>query len=646
MAQEVKIILTGDAKSLIAALKKSEASVDDFADSADKAGKKSETFGKNLKAAAAAGGAFLLAKGVGEFVTGSIAAGAQMERLESAADRLGAQYNVTGQMMVDAIQTASGGTIPALQAMQVANSAMTFGIAKGTDDMANLVTVATALGRAAGQDAATSIGDLTTALARGSTMILDNLGITLKLSEAYQFMADKEGVAVSGLTALQKSQAFATAALAKGAEVAETLGGVMGDTASKGEMVTTSFSDFQVAFGEMVIAIGDAGVFEFLIGTLNRLTEGAETWAFGLGTVIPAYFGNEEALARLNQTGDEFIETQEGMTEAIDLESIKAEEEAFKNLTLATADWVLNSTELTKQHRDKQREISQEVVDIHKQANQDRTDNNDKLNENLDKAEKKKNEAMASLVRKASKLTDDEYSFRRDKIIKTFEESKAATIKGHKDTNQEIQNGLTEQNRILEEQRAKEKADFEAHILELKTKTSLGLLESTGELSALTGGLTDNAEEAFNLIKAGIIPVEGELAAFLGGAHKDLTKNADEFRAQAEENTKALEQAFSKQTQAIDQETEAAKRLEDQAKRTASAMASITNGSSGGSRVPGLQGGGSFTVPPGFPNDSFMMGVSSGENVNVSPVTNNSFTFNTNSPAETRQNFHMARAMS
>lgn len=64
----------------------------------------------------------------------------------------------------------------------------------------------------------------------------------------------------------------------------------------------------------------------------------------------------------------------------------------------------------------------------------------------------------------------------------------------------------------------------------------------------------------------------------------------------------------------------------------------------GAAGIPGFAQGGSFTVPPGFPNDSFMMGVSSGERVDVS--TTNNFTFNTNSPAETRQNFHMARAMS
>jgi hypothetical protein len=46
--------------------------------------------------------------------------------------------------------------------------------------------------------------------------------------------------------------------------------------------------------------------------------------------------------------------------------------------------------------------------------------------------------------------------------------------------------------------------------------------------------------------------------------------------------------------------------------------------------VPGFQHGGAFTVPSGFPNDSFMMGVSSGEHVTVQPADQRSYSITQN----------------
>jgi len=45
-----------------------------------------------------------------------------------------------------------------------------------------------------------------------------------------------------------------------------------------------------------------------------------------------------------------------------------------------------------------------------------------------------------------------------------------------------------------------------------------------------------------------------------------------------------------------------------------------STGTPGGYREPGFASGGSFVVPPGYPNDSFVMRVSSGEHVQVTPA--------------------------
>jgi len=55
---------------------------------------------------------------------------------------------------------------------------------------------------------------------------LDNLGITLKLTEAYKIYADKIGKSADALNAEEKAIAFREAALIKGMEAVERMGGL------------------------------------------------------------------------------------------------------------------------------------------------------------------------------------------------------------------------------------------------------------------------------------------------------------------------------------------------------------------------------------------------------------------------------------
>ena len=67
----------------------------------------------------------------------------------------------------------------------------------------------------------------------------------------------------------------------------------------------------------------------------------------------------------------------------------------------------------------------------------------------------------------------------------------------------------------------------------------------------------------------------------------------------------------------------------------------------GGDYIP-MQHGGSFVVPPGYPNDTFRVGLSSGERVTVTPTTNNNYNLTINSRAPTervRDDFQMMKAL-
>ena len=170
---------------------------------------------------------------------------------------------------IKAIQDASQGTVSEINALEIANRALSFGIVKNSDEMAQMTEIAITLGRAQGLDAATAVADLTTALARQSPMILDNLGITMKLSEAYDTYAASLGKTAADLTEQEKGEAFRMAALQKGMEVVEKMGGVQDDAAGAMERMNAQISNAKLLIGRELLPI--------LTPLLEKIT-GLVTW--------------------------------------------------------------------------------------------------------------------------------------------------------------------------------------------------------------------------------------------------------------------------------------------------------------------------------------------------------------------------------
>jgi len=177
-----------------------------------------------------------------------------------------------------------------MDAMAVASRALSFGIVENADDMAELTEIAITLGRAQGLSATQATSDLTTALARQSPMILDNLGITLKLTEAYAIYADELGVTTEELTNEQKQQAFVNAAMIKGKEVVASMGGVQEDAAASAERLSAQLSDASVALGEQLLPLVVSGAEKLtdMVAAFNAMDEGAQKAIVTLGGVAAA----------------------------------------------------------------------------------------------------------------------------------------------------------------------------------------------------------------------------------------------------------------------------------------------------------------------------------------------------------------------
>jgi hypothetical protein len=105
--------------------------------------------------------------------------------------------------------------------------------------MGDLANTARVLGKAMGQDATKSLDDLITALGRSSPMILDNLGLTVKVGEANEAYARKLGKTADALTDGEKKLAFYEAAM----EAARVKTAQLGEqTQTLGERATTAWT--------------------------------------------------------------------------------------------------------------------------------------------------------------------------------------------------------------------------------------------------------------------------------------------------------------------------------------------------------------------------------------------------------------------
>jgi len=204
---------------------------------------------------------------VAAFGAESLARGAQLEALGGSFERLagGAQ---NADQMLRAMRAGTSGMVDDLALMTSGNKAMLLGLGLSAQEMGRLAQTATVLGRAMGMDATKSIDDLITALGRSSPMILDNLGLSVKVGEANEAYAAQLGKAASALTDAEKKQAFMNAAMAAAAQKVAELGEVQLTAAEHGTKLWTSIVNLGDALGNLAVSNG------LVNSQLSRLTEG------------------------------------------------------------------------------------------------------------------------------------------------------------------------------------------------------------------------------------------------------------------------------------------------------------------------------------------------------------------------------------
>lgn len=173
--------------------------------------------------------------------------------------------------LLDALREASQGMITDTELMTKANLAMLLIGEQVAGELPGLLEIAQIAALTTGQDFDYMFDSLIRGVGRMSPRILDNLGITIDLADAYEDYASKMGLVVDEMTVAEQQQAVMTAVLEIGGEMLDKVGLKTEDLALvKLEQLKTTFKNLKDQLGQQFIPV--------LVAVLTPLGELAEEY--------------------------------------------------------------------------------------------------------------------------------------------------------------------------------------------------------------------------------------------------------------------------------------------------------------------------------------------------------------------------------
>lgn len=250
-----------------AAIKKIQGELKSLEATAESTGKTTKNVNTDFKglddaASAAAGGISGLASAMGAAGFAALGAqivntvsqltvlGAAVQQQEDAFAMMAGQAGASGQAMLQAMRTASQGTVSDMSLMQSANRAMILGVADSAGELSTLLEIAAARAKVMGMSTAAAFSDIVTGIGRGSPLILDNLGITVDLQAAYDRYAASLGITTSMLDETQKKQALLNEVMRSSQDIVSNAKNAPLSNAQKLDQLGASWANFQGEAGK------------------------------------------------------------------------------------------------------------------------------------------------------------------------------------------------------------------------------------------------------------------------------------------------------------------------------------------------------------------------------------------------------------
>lgn len=254
----------------------------------EKAARGGDSLGQSLSKVIGAANTLGVAFGAQQIIQGGIALAQTGATAQQTADRFNQLANAAGQsgdQVLAALQKASGGQISDLNLQLAANRANLLGVATSAEDLGVLMEIARDRAQSLGTSATDAFNDLVVGLGRGSPLILDNLGIMVKVGEANEVYAASVGKTVAQLTEAEKKQALINQVVSDGKASLEQTGGAAQTTASKFEALGVAAENAGNKLGGALAdtladaAVGGAVVIDALIKKFDEMGAAQEKLA-------------------------------------------------------------------------------------------------------------------------------------------------------------------------------------------------------------------------------------------------------------------------------------------------------------------------------------------------------------------------------
>jgi hypothetical protein len=196
---------------------------------------------------------------------------AQLRQINMAFESMADAAGASADAILNSMRELSGGTISTMEIIQSANRAMILGLP--IDQLDQLMRIARASATATGSSVKQMFDDIVVGIGRQSRLILDNLGIIVKTSEANATYAQTLGKTAKQLTEVEKRQAFMNAVLREGTRIIERVGkaGQVVTSAERWQILQSAITDLRAEIGQRLLP-----VFERVSETIAMWTRNLE----------------------------------------------------------------------------------------------------------------------------------------------------------------------------------------------------------------------------------------------------------------------------------------------------------------------------------------------------------------------------------
>ncbi|RLE29881.1 hypothetical protein DRJ54_03830, partial [Candidatus Acetothermia bacterium] len=204
------------------------------------------------------------------------------------------------QLLAD-LKEAADGTISTMDLMRMASYAL--GASLPVERLGDLIKVARAVGPIFGMDITQSFERLTQAIAKQERELLDELGITVRVSDAYKQYAEKIGKAAEALTRHEQIAAFANAVLDQGLDIVKRMGGTVDRTSDAFARDNAAMEEARMNFARLALPVATT-----LLKGLGNV----------MGKVAQTFEKTEDRLIRLRAEFEKMKEETEDQVETLE----------------------------------------------------------------------------------------------------------------------------------------------------------------------------------------------------------------------------------------------------------------------------------------------------------------------------------------